>query len=459
MPMISNSIKQSIRLAACACAIAWTFQGAANAEMVETVKSGPTFSMEFRDASIKDVLRAVGQAANMNLIVSDTVSGQVSMSLKDVNIWEALEAILKTKGLTYVREGKIVRVLAVSEARDDDLETRIFPLGYANGKDVLVIADKIKSDKAKMSVDTRTNSLVVKDLSLNIDRMERLLKNLDRRSPQIMIEAKIVEVTSNYAKELGVQWGGGYTGGNTSVTGGATGVTQATTGSGGTTTGIPVIGSSTFYPQTGDIGRSGNPYVVNLPAAVGAGAGGALGVTLTRLMGGKLSLDLQLSAMQSTGNGRILSSPKVLTMNNKEAKISSGTDIPIQIVSATAVTSVNTLGVQIISATISLSAIPTITNDNRILMVIKLEKADPDFSQEVNGIPTITRRSAEAQLVVNDGETVVLGGILAKNESRSEASVPYLSKIPILGWFFKETSITKTQDELMVFITPTIVYD
>ena len=459
MPMISNSIKQSIRLAACACAIAWTFQGAANAEMVETVKSGPTFSMEFRDASIKDVLRAVGQAANMNLIVSDTVSGQVSMSLKDVNIWEALEAILKTKGLTYVREGKIVRVLAVSEARDDDLETRIFPLGYANGKDVLVIADKIKSDKAKMSVDTRTNSLVVKDLSLNIDRMERLLKNLDKRSPQIMIEAKIVEVTSNYAKELGVQWGGGYTGGNTSVTGGATGVTQATTGSGGTTTGTPVIGSSTFYPQTGDIGRSGNPYVVNLPAAVGAGAGGALGVTLTRLMGGKLSLDLQLSAMQSTGNGRILSSPKVLTMNNKEAKISSGTDIPIQIVSATAVTSVNTLGVQIISATISLSAIPTITNDNRILMVIKLEKADPDFSQEVNGIPTITRRSAEAQLVVNDGETVVLGGILAKNESRSEASVPYLSKIPILGWFFKETSITKTQDELMVFITPTIVYD
>ena len=290
--------------------------------------------------------------------------------------------------------------------------------------------------------------------------MERLLQNLDRRSPQILIEAKIVEVTSNYAREIGVQWGGGYTGGNGSVTGGATGVTQATSsGSAGTTTGIPAIGSSTFFPQTGDIGRSGNAYVVNLPAAVGAGAGGALGMTLTRLMGGRLALDLQLSAMQSTGNGRILSSPKVLTMNNKEAKISSGTDIPIQIVSATAVTSVNTLGVQIISATTSISAIPTITNDNRILMVVKLEKADPDFSQEVNGIPTITRRSAEAQLVVDNGETVVLGGILAKNESRSESAVPYLSKIPIIGWFFKETSTTQTQDELMVFITPTIVND
>ena len=145
--MISTSIKHSIRLAACIWLIAWTFQDTAHAEMVDTVKSDTTFSMEFRDASIKDVLRAVGQAANMNLVVSETVNGQVSMSLKDVNVWEALEAILKTKGLTYVRTGNIVRVLAVAEARDDDLEMRVFPLGYANGKDILVIADKIKSDK------------------------------------------------------------------------------------------------------------------------------------------------------------------------------------------------------------------------------------------------------------------------------------------------------------------------
>lgn len=416
------------------------------------------FSMEFRDADIKDVLRALGQAADMNMIVSDSVKGEVSMSLKDVDVWDALDSILKSKGLTYVREGSIVRVLAVADARDEDLETKVFPLGYASGKDVVAVIEKIKSEKAKVSSDARTNSLVVKDLSLNIDRMERLLRNIDVRTPQVMIEAKIIEASNNFVRDLGVQWGGQYTGGNTIVSGGATGVTQATAGSGGgSTSTIPAIGNTSFFPQTGDVGRSGNAYVVNLPAAVAAGAGGALGLTFTRLMGGKLALDLQLSAMEATGNGKVISSPKVLTMNNKEAKISSGTDIPLQIVSATAVSSVNSLGVQIISASLALSATPTITSDNRIVMVIKVEKSEPDFSRQVNGIPTIAKRNAEAQLVINNGETVVLGGILTRNESQAEASVPFISKIPVLGWFFKETRKTATQGEIMVFITPTIV--
>lgn len=458
--MASSIMKMSIRVFLCAGVLtAGICLAAPRAESAMVSKKSDPFSMEFRDADIKDVLRAMGQAANMNLIVSDTVSGQVSMSLKDVEIWDALEAILKTKGLTYVREGNIVRVLAVAQARDEDLETRVFPLGYANGKDALAVVDKIKSEKAKVSVDTRTNSLVVKDLSLNIDRMERLLGNLDKKIPQVLIEAKIVEVSSNYARDLGVQWGGQYTGGNTIVSGGSTGVATDTGGTSGTTSSTPAIGSTTLFPQTGDIGRSGNAFVVNLPAAVATGAGGALGLTFSRLMGGKLALDLQLSAMQSTGNGRVLSSPKVLTMNNKEARISSGTDIPVKVVSSTAVTSTNTMAVQTISASLSLSAIPTITNDNRIVMVIKVEKAEPDFSRVVDGLPTIIRRAADANLVVNNGETVVLGGILIKNESHGESGIPLLSKIPVLGWFFKRTTKTETQDELMVFITPTIVYE
>ncbi|MFA5073434.1 MAG: type IV pilus secretin PilQ [Nitrospirota bacterium] len=453
-----HSCRQGVRFLVYACVLLIGFQSVASAESVETVKNSSPFSMEFRDADIRDVIRAVGQAAHMNLIVSDTVTGQVTMSLKDVDVWDALESILKTKGLTYVREGGIVRVLAIADARDDDMETRMFPLGYANGRETLTVLDKIKSDRGKLSVDNRTNSIVVKDLSLNIDRMARLLKNLDARIPQIMIEAKIVEVSSNFARELGVQWGGQYSDGRTLLSGGSTGVNNnATPSGGGSSSTTPEIGSSTFYPQLGDIGRTGNAYVVNLPAAVGAGAGGALGVSLGKLLGGKLALDLQLSAMQSTGNGKVLSSPKVLTMNNKEARISSGTDIPVQIVSSTAVTNVNSLGVQTISANLMLSAIPTITHDNRIVMVLKIEKAEPNFSRQINGIPTIIRRSADAQLVVNNGETVVLGGILIKNESNAEASVPFLSKIPILGWFFKKKSKTDTQDELMIFITPTIV--
>jgi type IV pilus assembly protein PilQ len=452
--MPSCPIKQLLSALACVAALLWLGQAAAYAAAPGSVRNGAPFSMEFRDADIKDVLRAVGQAANLNLVVSDSVTGQVSLSLKDVDIWDALESILKTKGLTYVREENIIRVVAVSEVRDQDMETRVFPLGYANGKDALVVVDKIKSERAKVTVDARTNSVVVKDLSLNVDQMARVLKNLDQRTPQVLIEAKIVEVSSNYSRELGIQWGGLYQGGNTAVSGGATGIQ---TGGGSSSTTIPAIGNTTFYPQAGDVGRSGNAYVVNLPASVGSGSGGALGFSFGRLMNGKLSLDLQLSAMQTTGNGKIISNPKVLTMNTKEAKISSGTDIPLKVVSSTSVGS--TASVQIISASLSLSAIPTITNDNRIVMVLKIEKSEPDFSREVDGIPTISKRAADTQLVVNNGETVVLGGILVKNQSESESGVPLLSRIPLLGWLFKKTSKIETQDELMIFITPTIVLE
>jgi len=433
----------------------WLYAVPALAQSMDITQTNSRFSLEFRDADIKDVLRAVGQAASLNMVVSDTVTGQVSLSLKDVDIMEALESILKTKGLTYVRERNIVRVVAVADAKDDDMETRVFPLGYAIGKDAIGVVEKIKSEKAKVSVDTRINALVVRDLSLNIDRMARLLTDLDKRAPQIMIEANIVEVATNYARELGVQWGGQYSGtssrGTTKISGGTTGAASGT----------PQVGSSTSYPLTGDIGMSGNAYAVNLPAAVGSGSGGALGVSFGKL-GGALSLDLQLSAMQATGNGKILSSPKVLTLNNKEARISSGTDIPVRTVSSTAYVgagSTNTASVQIISASLLLSAIPSITNDNRIVMTIKVEKSEPDFTNVVDGIPTITKRNANTELVVNDGETVVLGGIISKSEGESESGVPFLSDIPLLGWLFKKKSKFENQAELMIFLTPTIIMD
>ena len=454
--MCSSSFNNYIRLIALFLVLAGVPSSPVYAEQIEVRKSNMQFSMEFRNAEIKDVLRAVGQAANLNMIISDTVAGQVTLSLKDVDLLEALEAILKTKGLTYVREGNIMRIVAVSEARDEDLETRVFPLGYANGKDILSVVEKIKSDHAKVSADLRMNALVVKDLSLNIDRMERLIKKLDMRTPQVMIEAKIVEVANNYARELGIQWGGQYAG----TSGRGTTFSGGTTGVSGSSTSLPTVGPSpALYPSTGDIGRSGNAYAVNLPANVGTGSGGAIGVSFGTLRG-NLQLDLQLSAMVTTGNGKILSSPKVMTMNNREAKISSGTDIPIKIVSAGATGSggsTTTAGIQTISASLSLSTIPTITSDNRIAMVIKVEKAEPDFSRQVDGVPTITRRNASAEVVVNNGETVVLGGIYVKKEAESESGVPLLSQIPLLGWLFKKKAVSNEQAELLIFITPTIV--
>lgn len=425
-----------------------------SAELIEVKKGRMQFSMEFRDAEVKDVLRAVGQAAGLNMIISDNVTGQVTLSLKNVDLLDALEAVLKTKGLTYVREGNIMRVVSIGEARDEDMETRIFPLGYASGKDVLAVVEKLKSDRAKVSADTRMNAIVVKDLSLNLDRMERLLKNLDARTPQILIEAKIVEVSSSYARELGVQWGGKYTGSSSrglEVSGGRTGISG-----GSTSTGLPPVGSTTFYPSTGDIGASGNAYAVNLPAAVGPGSGGVMGVTFGTL-GGKLALDFQLSAMVSTGKGKILSNPKVMTMNNKEAKISSGVDIPVRVLTTT--TTGTTAEIKTISASLSLSATPVITSDNRVAMNIKVEKSEPDFTRQVDNIPTITKRNANAELVVNDGETVVLGGIYTKSEGQLEAGVPLLSQIPLIGWLFKKKNVYDNQSELLIFITPTIVHE
>jgi len=430
--------------------------GTARTETIQVTGENPQFSMEFRDADIKDVLRALGQTANLNIIISDTVTGHVTMSLKNVDLWAALESILKTKGLTYVRDANMIRVVSLAEARDIDMETRVFPLGNASSKDILPIIEKIKSEKAKVFIDNRTNAVVVKDLSLNIDQMARLLKDLDIKMPQVLIEAKIIEVSTNYAKDLGIQWGGRYAGtsgnGSTVITGGTTGVSSS--GVAGSST-IPAVGTTTLFPLLGDVGISGNAYAVNLPAAVGSGAGGALGISFGRLGGN--ALDLQLSAMQTTGNGRILSNPRVITANNHEAKISSGIEIPLQVLTTT--TQGTSLQVQTINANLSLSATPTIGKDNRITLAIKLEKSEPDFSQQVNNIPTINTENADTELVVNDGETVVLGGIITKNESKSESAVPFLSKIPLIGWLFKRDTTSNTEDELMIFITPKIMRD
>jgi type IV pilus assembly protein PilQ len=451
--MVPCTFQALFRLATLAGVALWLSAAPAQAQTVDIQKTHSEFSMEFRGAEIRDVLRAVGQAADLNMIVSDGVSGKVSLSIKNVDIWSALESILKTKGLTYVRDANMVRIVSLAEVRDNDMETRVFPLGHASSQDVLPIVTGVKSEKAKISVDTRMNALVVRDLSLNIDQMARLLKSLDVRMPQVLIEAKIVEVSSNYARELGVQWGGQYSStngkGTTVLTGGASGSSSSTSGYSS-----PTIGGTTFYPLTGDIGLSGNAYAVNLPAAVGSGSGGALGISFGKL-GGGLSLDLQLSAMQTTGNGKILSSPKVMTMNNKEAKISSGIDIPVRVLTTTTVGS--SAEIKIISTSLMLSTTPTIAQDGRITLAIKVEKSEPDFSRQVDNIPTITKRNANSELVVNDGETVVLGGILTKSEGQSESAVPLLSKIPVLGWLFKKKSKFENQDELMIFITPTIV--
>ncbi|HLG22760.1 MAG TPA: type IV pilus secretin PilQ [Candidatus Manganitrophaceae bacterium] len=418
-----------------------------NRSALSITKEASKFSMEFRNADLKDVLRALGQENRLNLIVSEDVAGKLTLSFREVTFDEALDAILKINNLTSFREGDIIRIMKSPFGDgESDLATKIIPIHFATAKETQESVKTLLTKKGNISVDVRTNALVVRDYAWNMAKIEEVVKALDGKTPQVMIEARIVEVNSNFTRELGVQWGGRVyeagSGGTFRVAGAANGASA-------------LSGGSQLF---------GNNFAVNLPAAVGAGSGGAFGFTFGNI-GSTLQLDLQLSAMEDTGKGKILSNPRVMTLNNKEAKISSGTEILIPTTSilstatsssATAPGSTATTGVTTINAKLELTVTPHITPDNQILIHVKTDKKDPDFNRQVQNIPPLSTRTAETDLLVGDKETIAIGGIYTRNESEGEKGVPWLSKIPILGWLFKKEFKTDIQNELLIFITPTI---
>ncbi|MCG3112489.1 MAG: type IV pilus secretin PilQ [Candidatus Manganitrophus sp. SB1] len=424
-------------------------QEAAERASISLKKDDSLFSMEFRNAELKDVLRALGQENHLNIIISDDVDGKLTLSFREVTFEEALESILKINNLTSFREGDIIRVMKSPFGEGEaDLATKIIPIHFGSAKEMQESVKGLLTKKGSLTIDVRTNALVVRDYAWNMAKINEVVKELDSKTPQVMIEARIVEVNANFTRELGVQWGGAYESDRFQVTGATRGTTSTT-------------GSNAL---TGGAGLSGNNFAVNLPAAVGIGSGGGLGFTFANA-GSSLQLDLQLSAMEDTGRGKILSNPRVLTLNNKEAKISSGTEILIPTTSilstATSATettagATTTTGVTVIDAKLELTVTPHITPDNQILLHVKTEKKDPDFNRQVQNIPPLTTRTAETDLLVGDNETVVIGGIYTRNESHGEKSVPWLSKIPILGWLFKKETKMDIQNELLIFITPTV---
>ncbi|MBI5043504.1 MAG: type IV pilus secretin PilQ [Nitrospirae bacterium] len=407
----------------------------------------PLYSMEFRDADLKDVLRALGQENNLNIIISEKISGKLTLSFNKVKLMDAIDTILRISNLTYNREGNIMMIVASPFGEGEEgLVTKKIPVDFANAKEVSESLKNMLSSKGKITIDQRTNAIIVKDVAENVARISNLIKSLDTKTPQVMIEARIVEARSGFSRELGVQWGGDYSGNITSR--------GRTTGnyllSGGGTKAAST--DTTYTPLTGGIGIGGTGFLVNLPAAVGLGSGGAIGFSLVK---NNLGLDLQLSAMEITGKGKILSNPKILTLDNKEAKISSGRDIPIKVL--TTVSGVTTTEIRIINASLSLTVTPHITSDDQIVMNIKAEKAEPDWTRQVDNIPTIIKKNATTDMIIRNGDTIVIGGIYTKEVQDSEAGVPFLSKIPILGWLFKKQGIIDEQNELLIFITPTVM--
>jgi type IV pilus assembly protein PilQ len=382
---------------------------------------GPLVSVELRDVEIKEVMRAIGQEHGINVIVDDSITGKVTVSLRQVPLWDALDSILKSKGYTYrVEPGGVVIVEPAEKALTDeqDIVVREFKLRYLDSESVLPNIASLLTGKGNASAVQETNSVIVKDLALGIERVEALLDNLDKRPQQIMIEARIVEISTSYSRELGVKWGrSGYN-----------------------------------DPSPGAFeGR----FEVNLPKPSTIGGDLIFGTIVS-----SWNLDLRLSALEDTGDGKILSQPKILVLDNQEAKITSGTEILVpSIVNSTAFA--GTLPEQaeprVLEAKLELVVTPRVVGEDLMSLTIDTRREEFDFSRSVQGFPPKESRSAKTELLVKNGETIVIGGIYTKNKSVDESRVPLLGKIPILGWLFKSQTKKDSQTELLIFLTPTVM--
>ncbi|HEX4352841.1 MAG TPA: type IV pilus secretin PilQ, partial [Polyangiales bacterium] len=298
----------------------------------------------------------------------------------------------------------------------------------------------------KVAVDVRTNILVVRDIPENLDNVEELVRSLDTQTPQVLIEARIVEATTSFSNEFGIQWGGDVAA--SSATGNPTGLVfpHDLTLAGGATDGTtPVAGLSPF-------GGTPNPnFVVNFPAPAGTGRGGAIGLSMGSLSG-NLNVSVRLSAFETTGQVRIISAPRVLTLDNHSATISQGTSIPYSQVGAQ--------GVQTTfqEAVLSLAVTPHVTNDGAVSMEVQITRNEPNFNQRsARGDPTILKRQAQTTLLVQDGHTAVIGGIYTRNSGSGLDQIPLLGDIPILGVIFQHRTKTDQRNELLIFLTPRIV--
>ncbi|OGP64446.1 MAG: hypothetical protein A3K22_04240 [Deltaproteobacteria bacterium RBG_16_42_7] len=419
----------------------FTIHSALGGSLSYADERGAPISMELRDVELSDVLRALGQEHGINIIIDEKVTGKVTVSLRDVPLWDAIDSILKGKGYAYIKDGNVVRVISAGE--DEDLATYTATVNYANAKDIEGIIAKVLSKRGSVASDLKSNMVVIRDIPSAIERVTQILKQVDVKTKQIMIEAKIVEVSTNASRELGIQWGTMYRNGDAYVFGGGTSSQVAALPGTTTTTGTT--------PLTGGAGFGGSALNVNLPAAVGAGAGGAIGIGI---LAKNAILDLQISALETQGNARTLSSPKVMVLDNQEAYIKSGTGILIPTSSTSGGTTTTTVTEK--EALLQLKVTPRVINDDQIYLKIFTTRDVFDFSRSVQGSPPKNTRETQTNLIVKNGETIVIGGIYTETELESEGGVPWLSKIPVLGWLFKKETKTNDKTELLIFITPRI---
>ncbi|MBA4361052.1 MAG: type IV pilus secretin PilQ [Pseudomonas sp.] len=409
--------------------------------------TGEKLSLNFQDIDVRSVLQLIADFTNLNLVASDTVQGGITLRLQNVPWDQALDLVLKTKGLDKRKIGNVLLVAPADEiaARErQELESQkqiselaplrreLLQVNYAKAADIAKLFTSVTSAEAKIdergsiTVDERTNNIIAYQTQDRLDELRRIVAQLDIPVRQVMIEARIVEANVDYDKSLGVRWGGSVQNkGNWNTSGVSNGSSTTIGTPGSTSTNSPFV----------DLGAAGNTSGIGIA-----------------FITDNVLLDLELTAMEKTGNGEIVSQPKVVTSDKETAKILKGTEIPYQEASSSGATSVSFK-----EASLSLEVTPQITPDNRIIMEVKVTKDEPDYLNKVQDVPPIKKNEVNAKVLVNDGETIVIGGVFSNTQSKVVDKVPFLGDVPYLGRLFRRDVVSEKKSELLVFLTPRIM--
>lgn len=415
--------------------------------------SGEIISLKFKDADLRDVVLYLADFAGLNVVFDPGVRGSVTVDLEDVPWDQALDLILKINKMGKIIEGNVLRIapidilteeqkqaqkLAESKELAGPLIVKTFTLSYSKAADVQSLLSTKLSERGEIIIDNRTNTLIVTDVKDRMDLIEKLISVFDTPTPQVAIEARIVEATSTFIRNLGIQWG--WRGISDPFYGNQTSLQFPN----------KVLLDGAMIPQgivTKGIGGPLGGYAINLPAPAFSTA---IGLSLGNVLD-TFRLDMALSALETSGSGRIISTPTVTTQNNQEAEIIQGRQIPVQTVANFTVTT------RYVNAALELKATPQITAEGTIIMYIEIQNNAADFANLVNGIPPIITQSAKTTVMVPDGGTAVIGGIYRTEDSITRERVPFFHKIPILGNLFRSFARTKQNRELLIFITPRII--
>ena len=442
---------------------------------------GQHVSLDFKDADIHNVLRLLAEVSKLNIVATDDVRGKVTLRLFDVPWDQALDIVLNVLSLESSQEGNVLRISTVKRLREEreelrraqDAQRAVEPLhveyikvNYAkavklaeimSGTGLNVVRNRtggaiengVLTQRGSVFVDEYSNTLIVRDIQKGIDNARELVRKLDVQTPQVLIESNIVEATTNFERDLGIQWGYRYLAGP--ATGNPTGVNfPGTIGVGGSGLGI---------------GANGAPFLADFPAqGVTAGSGSAIDLALGSIDGSGL-LTVRLTALEKEGKAKIISRPRVVTLNNVAATIKSLTIIRVKLPSTGTVINTGAGGAAGAASTatekietgIILVVTPQVSSDGYVLLDMFAKSSQADFTRTVDQIPTEISREANSHILVKNGQTVVLGGIYRDNKSLHQEGVPFLKDIPGLRWLFQSMSTIDSREDLLVFLTPRIM--